>query len=419
MLTGKRLFALLVFLLTILGGSSVPLAGSSDPKDKESKEEKSSKSADAEDIDKWISQLGAVSFKEREDAIQRLIAIGPSALRALRRVADDKLADPDVRLRAARAAFAIATVKIDMVRRLGEHKGQPNNPNSCWATRGVISPDGKHAVTAGMDAVRYWDLTNNRQIRVFGENRQGYWSVAFSPDGRRIVGAGNNNIVRLFDVNTGKLLHEMKGHAQAIWGVVFSPDGKQVLSGSWDRSIRVWDTETGKQLRTFNGVRDSVRCLALSPDGKLLAASHFAAVNGPGILRLWDLTKGTEVRSMKGHELEITSISFSSDGKSLLTSSFDRTIRVWQVADGKEVKCLRGHSGRIECAVFTPDGRRVVSCADESDPTLRLWDVSSGRQLGETEQVEQGFLGIAPLPDNQHALTTGKDGSVRLWRWER
>jgi WD40 repeat protein len=419
MLTGKRLSALVVVFLAVLSGGLAQRAGPGAAKDKENKPEKTKTPADAEDLDKLIAQLGADTFQEREEAVRRLIAVGPSALGPLRRIADDKRADPDLRLRAARAAFAIATVKIDLVRRLGEHKGQPNKPNSCWATRVAVAPDGKHAVTAGMDALRYWDLANNRPIRVFGENKQGYWSVSFSPDGRRIVAGGSNRNGYIFDVNTGKVLQEMKGHAQAIWAAVFTADGKQALTGSWDHSIRVWEAATGKQIRAFNGVRDSVRCMALAPDGKLLATGNFAAVNGPGIVRLWDVEKGTEVRSMKGHELEITSISFSADGKSLLTSSFDKTIRLWRVADGKEEKCLRGHMGRIEGVAFTPDGRRVVSCAAEGDPTMRLWDLSSGKQLGETEPVDEGFLGVASMRDGQHALTTGKDGFVRLWRWAR
>lgn len=419
MLASKRLFALMMIFLAVLSVSLVPCAGPGIAKDKEDKSKKELRPTDAEEIDKRIAQLGADSYQEREEAVRCLIAIGPPALAALRRIADDKQADPDVRLRAARAAFAIAMVKIEMVRRLGEHLGLPNSPNYRWVTRVTLSPDGKHALTAGMDALRYWDLANQKLLRIFGENKQGYWSVSFSRDGRYAVAGARNHIAYLFDVHTGKLLCEMKGHAQEIWGALFTADGKQVVTGSWDRSIRVWDVVTGKQVRTFKGVGDSVRCLALSPDGKLLAAGHFAVVNGPGIVRLWDVEKGTEVRSMKGHELEITSISFSPDSKYLLTSSFDKTIRLWRVADGKEEKCLRGHTGRIECAAFTPDGRRIVSCAAESDPTLRLWDVASGKQLGATEQVAEGFLSVAVLPDGQHALTTGKDGAVRLWHWTR
>ncbi|MHB1423010.1 MAG: WD40 repeat domain-containing protein [Gemmataceae bacterium] len=384
---------------------------------RDDKPDKSKPPSQAESIDQLIAQLNADTYKEREEAIRRLIAVGAPALAALRRTADDKQADPDVRLRAARAAYAIATVKIDMVRLLGEHVGQPNNEGSQWARRVALSPDGKHAVTAGGDCLRYWNLASGKQVRTFGDNKQGYWAVSFSADGRRVIAGGNK--VYLFDVNTGKLLHEMAGHSQVAWGALLSADGKQALSGAWDRSIRVWDTESGKEVRVFKGVRDNIRCLALSPDGKLLAAGHFAVTGGPGTIGLWDVAKGAEVRSLKGHEGEVTSIAFSSDGKFLLSSSFDKTIRFWNVADGKEVKCLKGHTGRVECAGFTPDGRRVVSCGAEDDPTLRLWEVSSGKQLGVSETVNEGFLGLAVLPDGRHALTTGKDGAVRLWQWAR
>lgn len=386
-------------------------------KGEENRSEKAKPPVDAAAINKLIVQLDADSFKEREEAIRRLIAIGAPALAPLRRTADDKRTDPDVRLRAARAAYAISTVKIEMVRRLGEHTGEPNNVGSRWARRVALSPDGKHAVTAGWDNIRYWDLTSGKQIRAFGENKQGYWSLSFSPDGQRVIAGGRN--VYLFDVKTGKLLHEMTGHTQVVWGALLTADGKQALSGAWDRSIRVWDTATGKEVRAFKGVRDNVRCMALSPDGKLLAAGHFAAEKGPGTIRLWDVEKGTEVRALKGHELEIASIAFSPDGTALVSCSYDKTVRIWRVADGKELKCLKGHAGGIEGAVFTPDGRHVVSCGWDDDPTLRLWDVLTGKQLGVSETLADGLPSVAVLPDGRHALTTGKDGAVRLWRWAR
>src|SRR5579875_1728174 len=216
MLPRKRLSALFAFLLAVLIGALVPLAEPraawSASEDKENKPEKTTAPSDAENIDKWIAQLGAESFKEREEAIRRLIAIGPAALGPLRRIADDKHADPDVRLRAARAAFAIATVKIEMVRRLGAHTSGPQDPSFRRATRVALSPDGKHAVTTGADNIRYWDLASGKQIRAFGGTAQGYRSVSFAPDGRTIAAGGRRGNVYLFDVHMGKLLQEMKGH---------------------------------------------------------------------------------------------------------------------------------------------------------------------------------------------------------------
>ncbi len=384
---------------------------------RDAKPEKDQSSTESKSLEKLIAQLDGKTFQEREEAVRLLVALGSEASATLERTASDLTVDPDVRLRAARASYAISAVRIEMVRVLGEHTRPNNDPGMQWVRRIALSPDGKYAVTSGGDGIRYWDLAARKQIRLFGENHNGYWSLAFSTDGRRVIAGGDK--VYIFDVNTGNIVHAMTGHDQTVWGTLLTADGKGAISGAWDQSIRVWDTETGKSTRTFKNVRGMVRCLSLSPDGKLLAAGHFMADASPGTIRIWDVEKGTEIRAMPGHSMEVTSLSFSKDGKTLLSSSFDKTVRLWNVTDGKELKRFQGSMNRVECAAFTPDGRRIVACGDETDPHVHLWDVSSGKLLGVSERVDGGLLHVVVLPDGRQCLTAGKDGAVRLWRWSR
>ena len=60
-------------------------------------------------------------------------------------------------------------------------------------------------------------------------------------------------IVRLWDVATGEEIRAFKGHEDAVWSVAFSPDGARVLTGSWDKTARLWDSSTGKEILTFEG----------------------------------------------------------------------------------------------------------------------------------------------------------------------
>ncbi len=384
---------------------------------REAKSEKDQSSTESKALEKLIAQLDGKTFQEREEAVRRLVALGSVASTTLERTASDLTVDPDVRLRAARASYAISAVNIEMVRVLGEHTNLNNEPSMRWVRRVALSPDGKCAITAGGDGIRYWDLAAGKQIRLFGEHHNGYWSLAFSADGRQVIAGGDK--VYLFDLKTGNIVHAMTGHEQTVWGTLLMADGKRAISGAWDQSIRVWDTATGKSMRSFKNVRGMVRCLAVSPDGKLLAAGHFTAEATPGTIRIWDVDKGTEIRSLPGHNMEVTNLSFSKDGKTLLSSSFDKTVRLWNVADGKEVKRFQGSMNRVECAAFTPDGRRIVACGDETDPHVHLWDVSSGKLLGVSERADGGLLNVVVLPDGRQCLTAGKDGTVRLWRWLR
>jgi WD40 repeat protein len=48
------------------------------------------------------------------------------------------------------------------------------------------------------------------------------------------------------------------GHRGALISVAFSPDGARVLSGSADRTLKLWDVATGALIRTFDGHLSSV-----------------------------------------------------------------------------------------------------------------------------------------------------------------
>jgi WD40 repeat protein len=51
------------------------------------------------------------------------------------------------------------------------------------------------------------------------------------------------------------------GHTERVSSVAFSPDGNRIISGSVDSTVKLWDAATGRDIRTFSGhSREARKC---------------------------------------------------------------------------------------------------------------------------------------------------------------
>jgi WD40 repeat protein len=174
---------------------------------------------------------------------------------------------------------------------------------------------------------------------------------------------------------------------------------------------------------------------SLSESNRRLAALNFeqgyAALekgeSGPGLLRMaecyrlasaagdagWAHTAEANLAawhrrfpSVKGvfsHSGAITCVAFSPNGRTIATGSHDQTARLWDVESGREIGEPMQHGGPITVLVFSPDGKTVLT--GSQDKTARLWHSDNGMPVFDPFSHEAPILDAAFSPDGELIVT--------------
>ncbi len=253
----------------------------------------------------------------------------------------------------------------------------------------------------------------------------GKTSVAFSPDGRRVLTGSYDGTAIIWAVDTGRVLKRFEGHADAITSVAFAPDGRQILTGSFDRTAILWDVATGEKRRVFSGGRSEVLSAAFSPDGRHVITGLGNFTHRPNQVRaeaiLWDAATGAVRRRFAMETDYISSVAFSSNGNHILTATFqaqsDVMAVLWNKETGRQVQSYRGDG----CyAVLSADGTRVITVGVD-DISAQIAVSPDGRHLVTPRHNEMPIVWDAVTGrqsrSSEHFLdaTGDGDGGAKLW----
>ena len=292
----------------------------------------------------------------------------------------------------------------------------------------AFSPDGSNLATGGLDrSVKVWEVATGREIASYRGHQSPVFSVSYAADGLRLASASQDGVIKIWDATRATEARALRTAVGVRWpgGVAFGPDGTVFGAGS-DGSVASWEASTGRLRRTIAG-RLGLASLAVDPSGQFVAALDVG-----GSLRILDASTGQERRTLRSPREGLASVAFGPDGKWVVTGGGSPlevvqmprgkgvppavggcSVKVWDVSTGRELLGLRGHEGPVYGVAASSDGRLLASAG--ADGSVRVWDRSSGLE----RQVFRGHAGpvlaVAFEADGRRVASSGADGTIRAW----
>ncbi len=169
-----------------------------------------------------------------------------------------------------------------------------------YASAAAFNADGTRWASANWNVVTILDVQTAEVVRrISPVGRGAILDMAFSPDGRLLLTAGNNpGGLSLHEVATGRKLLDI-GLPEEVRSCAFLPDGRHFVAGCRDKTIRVWQTQSGEEVLRVATESYATNYVAVAPDGRSLASGggkYWAepgkgAFDGDANIYLWRLPK--------------------------------------------------------------------------------------------------------------------------------
>ena len=265
------------------------------------------------------------------------------------------------------------------------------SPDCRWLAAGGIA----YPVDGSTTEVHYLD--NVTDLR----------DVAFSPDGTLLIWAVGQETV-VFSRKTRKQILKLCGHNGAITSLAFSPDGQRIVSSCNDGTFKIWDAKTGAELITFSEHTRAVNGVEFSSDGTcIISCSSDGTVNVyrtefRGTEKPYTLY-GTGPYPLPGDRG--SSVHYSADSHHVVIAQHGGAAK-WDLTNPH---CLAAVDISIpECESFCFNGDATRAACHVAPNALRVWDVESGdvflQSVPSNSEQQLGRFRISPNGDKIAAL---------------
>jgi WD40 repeat protein len=236
-------------------------------------------------------------------------------------------------------------------------------------------------------------------------------AIAFSPDGTTLaIGVEE---VRLVNVADGREQGVLTDLGKWIKVLQFSPAGRVLVAANDSGDVIFWDTDSRDKMAERLKVAPGIESLMFANDGdRLLIGSAARDSENYGIVQLVDASTGRVRRTLNGHTRPVCSLSVSPDGRQLATSSWDRTVRLWDISAGRELSVLPEQPATVFAVAFSPAGSLLATAGRQ----VSIWDVTHDAFLRELPGTTGRLYCVAFSSDGTLLAAAGQEGVIHVWQ---
>ncbi|XP_077301280.1 WD repeat domain 33 [Arctopsyche grandis] len=308
----------------------------------------------------------------------------------------------------------------------------PDNPTNAVTTRFVKTatnkmrcpifsvawtPEGRRLVTgASSGEFTLWNgLTFNFEtilqahdspVRSMVWSRGEGWMVTGDHAGYVKYWQSNMNNVKMF-----------QAHKEAVRGISFSPTDAKIVTCSDDGTLRIFDFYRCQEERILRGHGSDVKCVQWHPTKGLIVSG---SKDNQQPIKLWDPKSGQALATLHAHKSTVMDLKWNDNGNWLITASRDHLLKLFDIRKmGTELQVFRGHKKEASSVAWHPNHEGLF-CSGGSDGAILFWNVGTDKEVGSIEDAHESIVWTLAWHPLGHILCSGSnDHTSKFWTRNR